>query len=121
MGRRKLSDEEKENRKKKEIKDISESKDEQLTTFTKPKKILLNEETVKKYSKEMTLVGELSGLSNHNIAGFSGNKNYEDAILECLIWRDGFNKKYPDKKIKLINFFAQEQPGKSILVSYELK
>lgn len=126
MGRRKLTEQEKLDRKNAKQENAIETyseidKESQLTVFTTPKKELLSPEVIEKYKKEMLLVGELSGLSGHNIFGFSGNKTYEDALKQACEFRNSYNtRKDGTDKIKLINFFAQEHSGKSILVSYDL-
>ena len=122
MGRRKLTDEEKNARKLSQIEEHAEiDKESQLTVFTQPKKSLLSEETIKKFEKEMLPVGTLSELSGKSIYGFSGSKNYDDALSQCLEWRNQYNlRKDATNKIELVNYFPQEHSGKSILVSYNI-
>ena len=62
--------------------------------------------------KKITSISDFS--YEHNIAHFSGKKNYEDAIKEAQEWATRNSK-------ELVAYFEQSAFGKSILVSYKDK
>ena len=119
MGRRKLTDEEKNQKLKEKVNDFAPlDKDEQLSVFTKTKLSSLSQETIDKYDAKP--VGKLSKLSGHKINGFTG-KSYADSLSQVQGFLDTHNNdRNSVDKFVWVDYYPQEFLQRSILISYNI-
>jgi len=120
MGRRKATEQEKNDKKQKKVDDFAPiDKEGQLTVFTEKKTLQISQEVIDKF--DIKPVGKPAKLSGMKINGFNG-KNYEASLNEAYEWAKSNNEN--DKildKIVLVDYYPQSFMSRSVLVSYNTK
>lgn len=118
MGRRKLTDAEKNKRQQQKVDEAVVNKESQLEKF-KERALPIDKETIDAF--QIKPKPRISQLSSSKYMGFWGEKNYRQALEKAY----SFEKDYNEDKTKtqimvLLDYFPQMHVGKTIIVSYKL-
>jgi hypothetical protein len=123
MGRRKRTEQEKNNKKQQKVDDFSVDKDTMLSTFSELSETTLSQEVIDKF--EIKPVQRLQNLRGKKLKQFN-EPNYEKSLKEAYLWMSSNNDKKLDKQnqefgkevVELIDYYPQRFKGKSVIVSY---
>lgn len=119
MGRKKLTDEEKNKRTQEKIDSFAPiDKDEQLSVFTKKTESSLSQEIIDMY--EQKPVSDPSKLSGKFLSGFNG-KNYLESLNGAVQFIQSNNENVNSQDVyKWVDYYPQEFEKRSILISYNV-